>query len=371
MTIACIVGARPNFMKMGPVVRALHARELATSFVHTGQHYDSNMSEVFLEELGLPVPDVNLGVGSGTHAAQTAAIMIGLEQLWLHDRPRLVIVAGDINSTMAAALVAAKLAIPIAHVEAGLRSFDRTMPEEINRIVTDSLSDLLFTSEDASTRQLLAEGIARDKIHFVGNCMIDSLVRQLPAAIAAEPWRRFCCEPTRYGLVTLHRPANVDDETTFARTLDMLGEIAPRLPLIFPVHPRTRARLGDRAIPNILFVEPQPYLTFLGLMARAALIITDSGGVQDETTALDVPCVTMRDNTERPITVSHGTNVLAGTRPDRVRDIVLEQLERPIRRRELPPLWDGATADRIVDVVLRWLASHTSPAPTRTADRAR
>ncbi|NVB84255.1 MAG: UDP-N-acetylglucosamine 2-epimerase (non-hydrolyzing) [Kofleriaceae bacterium] len=358
MTIACVVGARPNFMKMGPIVQALHSRDLETSFVHTGQHYDSNMSQVFVEELGLPAPDVNLGVGSGSHAAQTAAIMIGLEQLWLHERPRLVIVAGDINSTMAAALVAAKLSIPIAHVEAGLRSFDRTMPEEINRIVTDTLSDLLFTSEDASTRQLLAEGIARDKIHFVGNCMIDSLERQLPAALAAEPWRRFRCEPARYGLVTLHRPANVDDAAAFARTLEMLGEIARHLPLIFPVHPRTRARLADREIPNVALVDPQPYLTFLGLMARAAVVLTDSGGVQDETTALGVPCVTMRDNTERPITVTLGTNVLAGTKPDRVRDVVLEQLERPARRREVPPLWDGSAAHRIVDVVMRWLPDH-------------
>lgn len=353
--IACVVGARPNFVKMGPVVQALQSHGINTSLVHTGQHYDAGMSQVFLDELGLPPPDVNLGVRSGSHAAQTAAIMVGLERLWTDARPRLAIVAGDTNSTMAAALVAAKLSIPVAHVEAGLRSFDRTMPEEINRVVTDSVSDLLFTTEEASNGQLLAEGIAPHKIHFVGNCMIDSLKRRLPAALAGEPWRRFHHDANGYGLVTLHRPANVDDPASLARTLEMLAGIAAHLPLIFPVHPRTRVRLADRPIPNVALVEPQPYLTFIGLMARAALVLTDSGGVQDETTALGVPCVTMRDNTERPITITLGTNVLAGTRPDRVREVVLERLGRPTRNRDVPPLWDGSAARRIVDVVMRWL----------------
>jgi UDP-N-acetylglucosamine 2-epimerase (non-hydrolysing) len=353
--ITCIVGARPNFMKMGPVVLELQRRGIASSLVHTGQHYDANMSQVFFDELGLPRPDVHLGVGSGSHAEQTAAIMTGLETLWLRDRPRLVIVAGDVNSTMAAALVAAKLCIPVAHVEAGLRSFDRTMPEEVNRIVTDALADLLFTTEGSATKHLLAEGVAQDRIHFVGNCMIDSLRRHADAALAAAPWTRMGLEPGRYGLVTLHRPANVDDPAALGNTLDMLAQIAEQLPLVFPIHPRTRARIGARELPNVTFTEPLPYLTFLGLMAKARLVLTDSGGVQEETTALGVTCVTMRDNTERPVTIELGTNVLAGTQPERVRERVLELLAAPPRAGQLPPLWDGAAAPRIVEVVQRWL----------------
>ncbi len=338
-------------MKMGPVVLELRARGMAHRLVHTGQHYDTNMSRVFFDELGLPPPDIHLGVGSGTHAAQTAAIMTGLERLWLTERPRLVIVAGDVNSTLAAALVAAKLQIPVAHVEAGLRSFDRTMPEEINRIVTDSVSDLLFTTEESANRHLAHEGVPAERVHFVGNCMIDSLRRHLDNAIANETWRAFGVAPGAYGLVTLHRPANVDDTASIERTIAMLEQLAIRLPLVFPMHPRTRARIGSRTVPGVQFCAPLAYLAFLGLMAKAHVVLTDSGGVQEETTALGVACVTMRDNTERPITLELGTNILAGTNPERVRDAVLGVLDSPPPSRRLPPLWDGAAAVRIVDVL--------------------
>lgn len=338
-------------MKMGPVVLELRARGIPHRLVHTGQHYDTNMSRVFFDELGLPPPDVHLGVGSGTHAAQTAAIMTGLERLWLSAPPRLVIVAGDVNSTLAAALVAAKLQIPVAHVESGLRSFDRTMPEEINRIVTDRVSDLLFTTEESANRHLAHEGVPAERVHFVGNCMIDSLHRHLDSALINEPWRAFDVAPGAYGLVTLHRPANVDDTATIERTIAMLEQVAIRLPLVFPMHPRTRARIGSRTVPGVRLCAPLPYLTFVGLMAKARVVLTDSGGLQEETTALGVPCVTMRDNTERPITLELGTNILAGTNPDRVRDAVLSVLDAPLPSRRLPPLWDGAAAIRIVDVL--------------------
>ena len=353
--IVHVVGARPNFMKIAPIVAALRAHPAITQrLIHTGQHYDPRMAAVFFDELGLPRPDRDLGVGGGSHAEQTGAIMVRVEQALTEERPDLVVVVGDVNSTLAAALVAAKAGVPVAHVEAGLRSFDRTMPEEINRIVTDRVSDLLFTTEHSGTEHLRAEGIADDKIHFVGNCMIDSLLRHLPAAQAAAPWLQFGQLPGGYGLVTLHRPANVDDAAALARTLDMLADIGARLPLIFPIHPRTRARIGDRTIPNVVFAPPLPYLTFLGLMSTAMLVLTDSGGVQEETTALGIPCVTMRDNTERPITIELGTNVLAGTQPDRVRDVVVSLIAAPRRSYQVPPLWDGNAAVRIVDVLERY-----------------
>jgi UDP-N-acetylglucosamine 2-epimerase (non-hydrolysing) len=356
LRVACVVGARPNFMKMGPLVLELSKRGHKVQLVHTGQHYDSNMSQVFFDELDLPTPDVHLGVGSGSHAKQTAAVMIGLEELWLKERPNLVIVAGDVNSTMAGALVAAKLVVPIAHLEAGLRSFDREMPEEINRIVTDALSDLLLTTEPSADRHLAAEGVESSKVHRVGNCMIDTLLRHKEQALAKAPWVELGLAPKGYGLVTLHRPSNVDDEAALGRTVAMLESIARELPLVFPVHPRTRARLAARAPANVRLVEPLPYLTFTGLMAQARLALTDSGGVQEETTALGVPCVTMRNNTERPVTVDEGTNVLAGADPVRVEQIVLSLLRGAPKPARVPELWDGHAAVRAVDVIEHWAA---------------
>lgn len=354
--ITCIVGARPNFMKMGPVVLELTARGRKPTLVHTGQHYDSNMSSVFFDELGLPAPDVHLGVGSGSHAKQTAAVMVALEELWLNERPDLVVVAGDVNSTLAGALVASKLCIPLAHVEAGLRSGDRTMPEEVNRILTDAVSDLLFTTEPSGDQHLLREGVDARKIHRVGNCMIDTLFRHRERALAAAPWSSFGLAPGGYGLVTLHRPANVDDEATVGRTLAMLARVAAKIPLLFPVHPRTRAKITAARIAGLHLVEPQPYLAFTGLMAKAAFVLTDSGGVQEETTALGVPCITMRDNTERPVTIDEGSNVLAGTDPDKVATLIEQRLSSSSSSsspKPPPAGWDGKAAVRLVDVLER------------------
>ena len=351
--IAAVVGARPNFMKVGPVVLELRRRGCVPHLIHTGQHYDAAMSAVFFDELALPMPDVHLGVGSGSHATQTAAIMTALEDLWSRERPDLVLVAGDVNSTLAGALVAAKLCIPLGHIESGLRSFDRTMPEEINRIVTDAVADLLFTTEPSGDRHLAREGVPAAKVHRVGNCMIDTLLSHLDRVLAAEPWRAHGVWPGSYGLVTLHRPANVDDPAALERTMAMLADIARQLPLVFPVHPRTRARLGVVTRSGLSLCEPLPYGAFAGLMAKAKFVLTDSGGVQEETTALGVPCVTMRDNTERPITVDVGTNVLAGTDPAQVARIVQDTLRAP-RAGRVPDLWDGKAAIRVVDVIERW-----------------
>ncbi len=347
-----VVGARPNFMKMAPLVQEARRRGLAHILVHTGQHYDAAMSDVFFRELGMPQPDVHLGVGSGSHAEQTARVMTAFEPACLQHKPRLVMVGGDVNSTLACALVAAKLCIPVAHVEAGLRSFDRTMPEEINRIVTDHISDLLFTSEPDGDQHLLAEGIAAEKIHFVGNCMIDSLRAHQEKALARAPWTSFGLEPGGYGLVTLHRPASVDDPATLEELRQALCEISARLPLIFPVHPRTRQRIqsSGQDWQSIQLVEPLGYLDFLGLMSKARLVLTDSGGIQEETTALGVPCVTLRDNTERPITIEVGTNRLAGTQRDQILRATTEALESDKPGR-LPDLWDGHAAQRILDIV--------------------
>lgn len=354
--ICIVVGARPNFMKMAPIVGEARRRGLEYMLVHTGQHYDAAMSDVFFNELGMPQPDVHLGVGSGSHAEQTARVMTSFEPVCLQNKPRLVMVGGDVNSTLACALVAAKLCIPVAHVEAGLRSFDRTMPEEINRIVTDHLSDLLFTSEPDGNEHLLNEGIAAEKIHFVGNCMIDSLRAHLDRALARAPWTNFNVEPGCYGLVTLHRPASVDDPATLEELRQVLCKISTRLPLVFPVHPRTRSRIqasgGDWQA--IQLVEPLGYLDFLGLMAKARLVLTDSGGVQEETTALGVSCVTLRDNTERPVTIEVGTNRLAGTGRDQILCAVGEALEEGRQPTRLPDLWDGHAAARILDVIEKW-----------------
>jgi UDP-N-acetylglucosamine 2-epimerase (non-hydrolysing) len=360
MRIANVVGARPNFMKMAPVIEEMRRRRLPQELIHTGQHYDDNVSEVFFRELGLPAPDVYLGVGSDRQARQTARIMIALEEVWLERRPDLVVVAGDVNSTMAAALVAAKLLIPVAHVEAGLRSFDRSMPEEINRIVTDRLSEMLFTTEESANENLRAEGVPAERIHFVGNSMIDTLDKHLAAALEQRPWEPYGLEPGHYGLVTLHRPSNVDNPATLAALVEALGELSGRLPLLFPVHPRTRQRLAGIAAPvapGLRLLEPLPYLPFLGLMARARCVLTDSGGIQEETTALGVPCLTLRWNTERPVTLLHGTNRLVGPDPGRIREALEAALGDRPRTVARPPLWDGQASRRIVDVIEAWAAS--------------
>lgn len=359
MLVLCVVGARPNFMKMSPVVSELARRGIPHLLVHTGQHYDARMSQVFFDELGMPAPEVDLGVGSDSHARQTARIMVLFEELCLERKPTLILVAGDVNSTIAASLVAAKLGIAVGHVEAGLRSFDRTMPEEVNRVLTDHLSDLLFTTEESGNENLRREGIGEDKIRFVGNCMVDTLDRHAARAVAAAPWEKLGFEPGSYSLLTLHRPSNVDDDATLRPILEAVREVSRRLPVLFPVHPRTAQRidgLGLQEDDSLRLLEPLPYLAFLGLMARARLVLTDSGGIQEETTALGVPCLTLRWNTERPVTLTAGTNRLVGNDPEAIRRAADEILAgsaaglatgAPAR----PPLWDGRAAERIVDAI--------------------
>ncbi len=367
MRVDCIVGARPNFVKIAPIMRVLKSHTgVAVRLIHTGQHYDIAMNEVFFEELGIPLPDVNLEVGSGTNTQQTARIMLGLEPVLADNRPDMLVVVGDVNSTIAATLVASKLLIPVCHVEAGLRSNDRTMPEEINRLVTDRLSDLLLTTEREAGENLVREGVEPQKIHFVGNVMIDtlraSIERAVPAATTIaeyEPSGTFAAAAKQgYGFVTLHRPSNVDDPTTLTALVEALVAVSRKLPLVFPVHPRTRsfidaAGLGKRLSQGrILATPPLSYLTALGLMREAKLAITDSGGVQEETTALGVPCITMRDNTERPVTVTEGTNDLIGSAPSRLPATVDAILSTGGKSGRIPEYWDGRAAERIVQHVL-------------------
>jgi UDP-N-acetylglucosamine 2-epimerase (non-hydrolysing) len=350
MNIFHIVGARPNFMKVAPVLHALQEREkVVQTVIHTGQHYDVNMSDVFFQQLGIPSPDVNLAVGSGTHARQTAEIMIRLEPVVLERRPDIVLVYGDVNSTVATAVVCAKLGIRIGHVEAGLRSFDRTMPEEINRVVTDQLADLLFTPSQDGDENLRREGIASEKIFCVGNVMIDSLVRLLPLA------RRTARNdlPERYALVTLHRPANVDDSVALRGILESLLEVNRNLVVVFPAHPRTRKRIADFGLnaAQLRVLDPLPYVEFLGLQSRATVVITDSGGIQEETTYLGVPCLTLRSNTERPITVSAGTNTLVGQDREKLHSELINIFEGHAKKGTIPPLWDGHAGERIAEIV--------------------
>jgi UDP-N-acetylglucosamine 2-epimerase (non-hydrolysing) len=347
-----IVGARPNFMKVAPVLNALKGREkVAQTLVHTGQHYDVNMSDVFFQQLGVPQPDVNLAVGSGSHAKQTAEIMVRLEPVVLERQPDIVLVYGDVNSTVATVLVCAKLGVRVGHVEAGLRSFDRTMPEEINRLVTDQLADMLFTPSEDGDENLRREGIAAEKIFRVGNVMIDSLVRLLPAAKKSK----IAGLPERYALVTLHRPANVDDSATLKSILESLLEVNRDLTVVFPAHPRTRKRIEDFGLNagQLRLLDPCPYVDFLGLQSRATVVITDSGGIQEESTYLGVPCLTMRENTERPITVSMGTNVLVGRDRDKLHTELTKVLAGKAKKGAIPPLWDGHAGDRIADVLLK------------------
>ncbi len=353
-----IVGARPNFMKAAPVIEALKKhRNVSQLLVHTGQHYDPRMSKVFFEELDLPQPDVNLEVGSGTHAVQTAQIMQRLEPLLRERRPHLVLVYGDVNSTAAAALTAVKLWIPVGHVEAGLRSFDLTMPEEINRMVTDRISDLLFTPSEDGDRNLEREGVGEERIFRVGNAMIDTVVRLLPKA--EENWDavRSRYGLGRYGLVTLHRPSNVDDPQRLKALLKTLSEVSREIPLLFPIHPRTRRRLEELDIrvesPSLKLTEPVGYLEFLCLQAHATLVITDSGGIQEETTYLKVPCITVRRNTERPVTCELGTNVLVGHDMQRLHEEAMRILRGGARDGSVPPLWDGRAGERVAAVVAR------------------
>ncbi len=355
MLICSVVGARPNFMKMAPVVRELRSRGVRHVLVHTGQHYDAAMSRVFFEELGMPEPDVNLGVGSDSPTRQTARILTAFEEICEREKPDVVLVGGDVTSTVAVALVAARLGIPLGHVESGLRSFDRAMPEEINRVVTDHLSEYLFTTEESANRNLAREGIAPEKVHFVGNCMVDTLKQNVVAAVAAQPWSALGLAPGGYALLTLHRPSNVDSAETLEDLVRSLEDVSRRVPILFPVHPRTLARLSAAGIAmpeGIRTCEPLPYLTFLGLMAKAKVVLTDSGGIQEETTALGVPCLTLRRNTERPVTVTQGTNRLVGT--DRAE--ILRCVERILSGQwpsgEAVPLWDGRASARIADILL-------------------
>lgn len=388
MKAMIVVGARPNFMKAAPILQAIarhNARAgnpIACLLVHTGQHYDARMSDAFFTDLNLPQPDVFLGVGSDSHAAQTAEIMKRFEPVLRKEEPDVVVVAGDVNSTIACALVAAKIGYGpnrrplIAHVEAGLRSFDRSMPEEINRVLTDHLSDLLFVSEDSGLRNLEQEGIPRERVFFVGNTMIDSLLNSQPRADASvvldhlQLRASISAPPMPYALLTLHRPANVDHAGVFGEILEGLRGLSAELPIIFPAHPRTQKQIADNGLQShfagagiqakgIRLIEPLGYLDFLCLMKHARLVVTDSGGIQEETTGLGVPCVTVRENTERPVTVEMGTNLLAGVRRDGIRRAIRRQLART-EKGSTPKFWDGRAAERIVEILSREVVARQS-----------
>ena len=352
--IIVVVGARPNFMKMAPLYSELKKRNLKALLVHTGQHYDQNMSNIFFEELGMPKPDIYLGVGSETHAKQTAKIMIDFEQVCVDNKPQRVIVAGDVNSTIACALVATKLNIPVDHVEAGLRSFDNTMPEEINRILTDRISSLLFTpSEDANTN-LINEGIDPNSIKLTGNIMIDSLVSNLEKT-NNKILKKLNIKEKQYTLVTLHRPSNVDKKNILREIVNALRRISEKIPVVFPLHPRTKNKMKEFNIESnntgIIFTEPLGYLDFLSLTKNAKLVLTDSGGIQEETTALGIPCLTLRENTERPITVKEGTNKIIGNTKSRIIEEFNYILSNERQSYNIPKLWDGKTAKRIADII--------------------
>jgi UDP-N-acetylglucosamine 2-epimerase (non-hydrolysing) len=353
-----ITGARPNFPKAAPVMRALAAKDVPQRLVHTGQHYDDNMSAIFFQQLDLPSPDVNLGVGSGSHAAQTGAIMVRLEELFIEEQPSLVVVYGDVNSTAAAALVASKLGIPSAHVEAGLRSFDMSMPEEINRLVTDRLSDLLFATSPDAVAHLGNEGVHPDKIHLVGNPMIDTLLSHIDR-FGPESFPQGLDVPDRFAVATLHRPGNVDSPEQLKVLVEAVHGVADQVPIVMPVHPRGRQRMTEAGLfehPGLIAVDPLGYIEFLSLVRGSALVLTDSGGIQEETTILGVPCLTLRPNTERPVTITHGTNRL--TTPEELPRLAGEVLAagRPATW-PTPPLWDGAAGGRIADVIAAYVGA--------------
>jgi UDP-N-acetylglucosamine 2-epimerase (non-hydrolysing) len=357
MKAAVVVGARPNFMKAAPLMREFGARNRIDPFlVHTGQHYDENMSKIFFEDLNLPRPDIYLGIGSGSHAVQTAGVMVEFEKVAEEEEPDLIIVVGDVNSTLACSLVGAKLHIPVAHVEAGLRSFDKRMPEEINRMITDILSDFCFTTSPEAKANLNREGIGDERIHFVGNIMIDSLKSYIDKSEESPILQNLGLNVGEYILVTLHRPSNVDDPGQFSSLFGVLSDLAESNPVVFPMHPRTRkvmelAGIDPDQHPGLKIIEPVGYLDFLKGMKHARAVITDSGGIQEETTILGVPCLTVRDNTERPITVEIGTNKLVGTRAEDLFAAAQEVLEKGMGDFGTPPLWDGKTAPRIADVL--------------------
>jgi len=359
--IMLIAGARPNFMKIAPIARAFdnHSKEIDYKVIHTGQHYDVNMSDVFFEELCIRKPDYHLGAGGGSHAQQTAKIMTGFEEICEKDRPDLVIVVGDVNSTLACSIVAKKLCIAVAHVEAGLRSFDLAMPEEINRMVTDAISDLLFVTEEQGMVNLLKEGKPEESIHFVGHVMIDNLFFQLKKLECMDtirfPTNTFKLGCQGYGVVTLHRPSNVDDKQALETIFNTLNRISERLPLIFPIHPRTRKNMEAFKITpgsNIELTEPLSYMEFLNLWKDSKVVLTDSGGLQEETTALGIPCLTIRENTERPITVTQGTNELMGTSPEKIITAFNRIMVNAWKIGNKPKLWDGRTAERITALIL-------------------
>ena len=367
MKIVNVVGARPNFIKIAPLMREMRKHpEIEPLLVHTGQHYDEHLSDIFFRQLGIAQPDVDLQVGSGSHAWQTGEVLKRIEPVLMDQRPDLVLVVGDVNSTVAAALAAAKLGIPVAHVEAGLRSFDRSMPEEINRILTDAISDYLFVTEEAAVKNLVREGKPPDQIYFVGNVMIDALLQFLPHAatssIAGTLNLGRSDEALPFGLMTLHRPSNVDSPATLQYLLQSAEEIADRIPVVFPVHPRTRLRieaLKAKIHSQVRLIPPVGYLDFLWLLSRARFVMTDSGGIQEEATALGVPCLTLRENTERPVTVEQGTNQIVGTEPGKLISAARGILSAPRKQRRAPHLWDGNASQRIVEVLLRESQPHS------------
>jgi UDP-N-acetylglucosamine 2-epimerase (non-hydrolysing) len=352
MRILCVAGARPNYMKVKPVMDALEQQGAEVILVHTGQHYDAEMNDVFFSDLGIRQPDYFLGAGSASHATQTSRVMIAFEPLVEQLRPDVVVVVGDVNSTMACALVTAKSGALLAHVEAGLRSRDWAMPEEVNRVVTDRVSDYLFAPSDDAVINLRSEGYRDDQVHLVGNVMVDTLLANLDRALARDILSRLGLEPGQYGLVTMHRPANVDEPEVFSSLLSALDEIASNCPLVLPAHPRAAQRLRDWGMSErVRIISPAGYLDFVALEAQARIVLTDSGGVQEETTVLGVPCLTMRDNTERPITLTEGTNHLVGREPKRIVETALSLLNAPPQRRS-PPLWDGKAGKRIAAVLV-------------------
>ena len=358
--VILVVGARPNFMKIAPLHAELAKRGIIQILLHTGQHYDENMSKVFFDDLGMPEPDIYLGIGSGSHATQTAKVMVEFEKVCKKHKPSMVVVVGDVNSTVACSMVCAKECIPCAHVEAGLRSFDRQMPEEINRLITDAIANILLTPSPDGDENLRNEGVSEDRIIRVGNIMIDSLFNNLERAENSTIHSDLNIEKGNYGILTLHRPSNVDEKETFSGIISALEEIGRKIQLVFPLHPRTKNRAEEfglvnrlESIPNIVLTGPAGYLDFVALMSESKLVLTDSGGLQEETTALGIPCLTLRENTERPITVTEGTNTIVGNNPKVIIDTAFEVLDNGGKAGRVPELWDGKTAARIADIIQR------------------